>query len=137
MDNYVNNASYPALRRDNEGAYVSVNDDICWKKTGIIGSSGKQLCGATGKQSREKVFQVRNCYVELSGAPEEKVPLTVYLWTNLDGTSDEESFGIDNVVITKIEEEGNAKGISDRGCLSMGHIFLQVCKTPSISLMDK
>ena len=105
----VDVAFYCALRRDNEGVFVSVNDKICWRKTGIIGSSGKQLCGATGKMLREKVFQVKNCYVELFAAPEATVPLTIHLWTNLDGEADEESFGIDNVVVTKLQDDSNAK----------------------------
>ena len=122
-------SSYPALRRDNEDAYVSVNDKICWKKTGIVGNSGKQLCGATGKYYREKVFPVKNCHVELSGAPEESVPLTVRLWTNLDGKTDQKSFGIDNVAITKLEEEGNARGI--RGWVLLWFTFLRICEIPA------
>ena len=32
------------------------------------------------------------------------VPLTVRVWTSLDGDASDESFGIDNVVIAKLEE---------------------------------
>ena len=109
---------------------MSVNDNVCWKKTGIVGNSGKQLCGTTGKQSREKVFRVKNCYVELSAAIKATVPLTVHLWTNLDGEAGEESFGIDNVVITKLEEEGNTREIYDR-LLPHGAHFIHVHNRPA------
>ena len=85
--------------RDNEAAYVSVNDKTCWTKTDIFAKNGEQLCGGIFK---EETFRVTGCFVTLP-ASEEKVPMTVRVWTNLDGDADDESFGIDNVVVRAIQ----------------------------------
>ena len=74
---------------------------------GITGSVGKQLCGGFFK---EEIFRFTGCRITLSAAASETiVPLAVSVWTNLDGDADDESFGIDNVVISKVEE-GILKG---------------------------
>ena len=88
-------------RRDNEDAYVSVNGNVCWIKNDLRGTDGTQLCGGWFKEER---FRVTGCYITLSAALEATVPLTVRVWTNLDGDADDESFGIDNVVVAKIED---------------------------------
>ena len=98
---------YCPVRRDNEIAYISINGNICWIKMGITGSVGKQLCGGFFK---EEIFRFTGCRITLSAAASETiVPLAVSVWTNLDGDADDESFGIDNVVISKVEE-GILKG---------------------------
>ena len=87
--------------RDGEDAYVSVNGKTCWTKTNILGTVGTQQCGGVFKEER---FRVSGCFVTLpavvtlSGARLE-TPLTVRVWTSLDGDPTDESFGIDNVVI--------------------------------------
>ena len=83
--------------RDNEKAYVSVNDKICWTKT-FEQTSGSYECGTNGWVSarREESVAVR-CDAESVGGE-----VTVRVYTNLDGTTDEESFAIDNVELSKI-----------------------------------
>ena len=92
----------PTLR-DNEDAYVSVNGKTCWTKT-MSGRDGTQQCGGFFK---EESFRVTGCYVTVS------FELKVRVWTSLDGAADDESFGISNVIITKILE-GNLGGIHDQ-----------------------
>ena len=96
---------HPTLR-DNEDAYVSVNGKTCWTRTDVLGTVGTQQCGGFFK---EEGFRVRGCYATLSASE----GLTVRVWTNLDGAANDESFGINNVVITKIEE-GNIERIGDQ-----------------------
>ena len=88
------------ILRDNENAYVSVNGKTCWSKT-MSALDGTQQCGGFFK---EEMFRVTGCYVTLSGS-EVKLPVTVRVWTDLDGDAADESFAIGNVVI----EEGIAK----------------------------
>ena len=104
-------------RRDREAAIVSVNGKMCWIKSNIIGTEGTRLCGGFFK---EEVFRVTDCLVTLPAGwkqrllpagSEETVPLKVYVWTNLDGDAADESFGIDNVIVEKVEETGNTSGI--------------------------
>ena len=95
-------------RRDREAAIVSVNGKMCWIKSNIIGTEGTRLCGGFFK---EEVFRVTDCLVTLPAGSEATVPLTVYVWTNLDGDAADESFGIDNVIVEKVEETGNTSGI--------------------------
>ena len=77
---------------------MSVNGKTCWSQTNVRGTVGNQLCGGVFK---EEIFRVTGCYATLSSL-EGKMPLTVRVWTSLDGDPDDESFGIDNVVITKL-----------------------------------
>ena len=49
------------------------------------------------------------CKVLLSGS--DTMPLTVRVWTNLDSGANDESFGIDNVIIQKIGSETPAQKI--------------------------
>ena len=81
--------------RDREDAFVSVNGQTCWRKTDILGTVGTQLCGGVFKEER---FRATGCFVVLSGL-QVQMPLTVRVWTSLDGDATDESFGIDNVVI--------------------------------------
>ena len=87
--------------RDNEVAYVAMDGidgsyKTCWKKT-MSGRDGTQQCGGFFK---EEGFRVTGCYATLAASE----GLTVRVWTSLDGAADDESFGIGNVVITKIQE---------------------------------
>ena len=79
---------------------MSVNGKQCWSKTGLVGTSGSQECGGFFKEER---FQVRDCYVTL----EAEMPMTVRVWTSLDGDALDESFAINNVVV-QLLGEGNA-----------------------------
>ena len=79
-------------RRDNENAFVSLNGELCWRQTGILGTRGTQECGGGFKEER---FPVTGCSVTLDA----DMPLTVRVWTNLNGDARDESFAIDNVVI--------------------------------------
>ena len=83
--------------RDNEDAYVSVNGETCWSKTGLSGTSGIQECGGFFKEER---FPVIGCFATL----EANMPLTVRVWTSLDGDAYDESFAISNVVIQRLAE---------------------------------
>ena len=78
---------------------------MCWKKT-AGGIAGTQLCGGW---FREEVFRVTGCYITLSASAGTSVPLTVRVWTNLDGDADDESFGIDNVRISELKEGGDPR----------------------------
>ena len=100
----------PLTYRDNEEAYVSLNDDICWTKTRILATNGKPECGGYFKEER---FPVTGCYITLPPSPEAPVSLKVKVWTNLDGEANDESFAIDNVKITKEEAPIN-KGYTNK-----------------------
>ena len=84
---------------------MSVNGKLCWSKTGLVGTSGTQKCGGGFKEER---FQVRDCYATL----EANTPLTVRVWTSLDGDARDESFAINDVVIQLL-----GKGISGVICV--------------------
>ena len=89
--------------RDGENAYVSVNGKACWGKTNVLGTMGTQECGGGYKEER---FRVTGCYVKV----EVDVPLTVRVWTSLDGGARDESFAIDNVVVKPLGQ-GHPVGI--------------------------
>ena len=87
--------------RDNEYGMVSLNGKTCWTNN-MLATSGTQQCGGFFK---EESFRVTGCTVTLPASEETTtVPLTVRVYTSLDGDASDESFGIDNVVITRIEE---------------------------------
>ena len=91
---------YKLPLRDNEHAYVSLNGETCWTKHDLFATDGTQQCGGGFKEER---FRVTGCVATLPFS-EVDAPLTVRVWTNLDGKADDESFGIDNVVVTKIRD---------------------------------
>ena len=64
----------------------------------MLGTSGTQQCGGFFK---EESFPVTDCTVTFP-ASESPSLLTVRVWTSLDGDASDESFGIDNVVVTKL-----------------------------------
>ena len=92
----------PPRIRDGENAYVSVNGKTCWTKNGIVLQKGGSECG-NGYFKSEERFAVA-CKVTLLGSGNR--PLTVRVWTTLDQTSKDESFGIDNVVVQKLKNRG-------------------------------
>ena len=81
--------------RDNEKAYVSVNDKICWNKT-LANAQGSQQCGSTISTWLEDSVAAQ-CAAEPVGGK-----LTVRVYSDLDGGGTEESFAIDNVTVMKI-----------------------------------
>ena len=95
-----NDALHDLTCRDRETAYVSVNGETCWVKKGILATEGAQVCGGHFK---EQSFPVTGCNATLNATSGDTVPLTVRVWTNLDGEANDESFGIDNVVVKEIE----------------------------------
>ena len=94
--------------RDNEDAFVSVNGETCWRETNLVGTAGTQQCGGVYKEER---FRVTGCYVTLRSSVGGKVPLRVRVWTSLDAGPDDESFGIDNVVVAKLGRKGKGDGL--------------------------
>ena len=90
--------------RDGEEAYVSLNGMECWTATDITDSQGTEQCGAQGifTPRKEDAIPVTGCSVTPSGSGYK--PVTVRVWTNLDGrNAKEESFGIANIVIQNHE----------------------------------
>ena len=85
---------------------MSANGQTCWVKRNLVGSTGTKMCGGWFK---DEIFRVTGCDITLSGAPDALIPMTVYVWTSLDGDASDESFGIDNVVISKPVDEGCTK----------------------------
>ena len=78
---------------------MSLNSETCWSKNNVVGTSGIQECGGVFKEER---FPVKHCVATL----EANMPLTVRVWTSLDGDARDESFAIDNVAI---QATGNGK----------------------------
>ena len=87
-----------AHSRNSETAYVSVNGQMCWKKTGITAGEGTQVCGQN-QPKNEKVYPVTGCVSKFSGSGTKL--LTVRVWTDLDEPAEDESFGIDNFGIRR------------------------------------
>ena len=91
--------------RDGETAYVSLNDQTCWRKTGITTEEGTQQCGHF-QPKNEKNYPVFGCSVKLRGSGDK--PLKIRVWTDLDEPLPDESFGIDNLVIERVEDTTTA-----------------------------
>ena len=67
----------------------------------MIATSGTQQCGGF---FTDESFRVTGCTIALTASDTSPtVPLTVRVWTSLDGDASDESFGIDNVVVTKLD----------------------------------
>ena len=102
---------------------MSVNDQICWAKEKLDGSVGDQQCGNAWWNDQK--FRVTGCEVTLSGSTE-LLPLTVRVWTNLDGDPNDESFGIGNVVV----ERGHSGWIVIvQNSVSIDHVCSGICVT--------
>merc|ERR1712048_419449 len=79
---------------DNENAYVQVNGKTCWTKK--LAGSGKQVCGSkNGGWNKDRIK------VSCTG-PAVKGQFTVRVYTQLNSAANDESFGIDNVVLKKL-----------------------------------
>ena len=87
-----------AYSRDSETAYVSLNGQLCWKRTGITAVEGKQICGQN-QPKNEKKYPVTGCVIKFSGSGTKR--LTVRVWTDLDEPTEDESFGIDDFGIQR------------------------------------
>ena len=81
----------------------------------MVGTSGTHECGRVWRVFKEERFAVTGCNVTL----EANTPMTVRVWTSLDGDADDESFAISNVVI-ELLQEGNTVVICVRGMLLVG-----------------
>ena len=86
-----------AHHRDNENAIVQVNGKQCWKKK-LSANTGKQLCGSNSNGWFEDRIKI-TCQ-----APSLKGKFTVRVYTELNSAANDESFGIDNVVLTKLPD---------------------------------
>ena len=84
--------------RDGETARVSLNDQVCWKKTGITTEEGTQVCGQN-QPKNEKKYPVYGCSIKFPGSGTK--PLKIRVWTDLDEPAEDESFGIDNLLIRR------------------------------------
>ena len=83
-----------SCHRNNEKAYVTVNGKQCWSQT-FSGANGSDQCGRTSS-SKEESIAVK-CEAESVGGK-----LTVRVYADLSSSNaKDESFAIDNVVITK------------------------------------
>ena len=86
----------PPHCRDNEKAYVTVNGKTCWSKT-LGHKDGSNQCGSTSSTSwREESYTVECEEDAVSGK------LTVRVHADLSSTATDESFAIDNVVVSQI-----------------------------------
>lgn len=104
VTHYAFTLPHPRHGRDQaEEAYVSLNGEVCWtKKESWKNQDGSQECGKDFTNPNnpyyEKRFKVTGCSVMLKGTGNQ--PLTIKVWTSLDQDAQDESFGIDNVLIT-------------------------------------
>ena len=87
------------LPRDNEKATVEVNGKTCWTKT--MAGQGKQVCGRGNNGWNEDRMKVTCTGTAVDGK------FTVRVHTTLNSAGDDESFGIDNVVLTKFLDSGS------------------------------
>ena len=74
---------------------MQVNGKTCWEKK-LAAGSGKQLCGQKHNGWNEEKIKVK------CSAPAVKGQFTVRVTTQLNSAANDESFGIDNVVLKKI-----------------------------------
>merc|ERR1712019_332675 len=81
---------------DNEAAIVQVNGKTCWEKK-LAAGSGKQLCGQKHNGWNEEKIKVK------CSAPAVNGQFTLRVYTQLNSAANDESFGIDNVVLKQIE----------------------------------
>ena len=86
----------PPYRRDNEKAHVAINGKTCWSQT-LGHQDGSNQCGSTKSTSwRETSISVKCEDDAVSGK------LTVRVYADLSSDATDESFAIDNVVVTQI-----------------------------------
>merc|ERR1712025_1512723 len=80
---------------DNEYGYVQVNGKTCWSKR-MVASSGKQTCGQKHGNWHEERIPVK-CTGDAKNGQ-----FVVRIYTTLNSGASDESFGIDNAVLTQV-----------------------------------
>merc|ERR1712025_1559032 len=78
---------------DNEKAYVTVNGKQCWTKT--FQGEGKQICGSKNNGWNEAKVKVTCVAAAVKGS------FAVRVYTSLNSAANDESFAIDNAVLSK------------------------------------
>merc|ERR1712025_1522930 len=78
---------------DNEKAYVTVNGKQCWTKT--FQGEGKQICGSKNNGWNEAKVKVTCVAAAVKGS------FAVRGYTSLNSAANDESFAIDNAVLSK------------------------------------
>lgn len=85
---------------------MSFNGHICWRRKGEIGNA--HICGGRWQENKFKAV----CDVKTT-----KTFADIQVWTNLAQNSNDESFGIDNVLFYKkssqIQIQGNGCGYNN------------------------
>ena len=81
--------------RDNEKAIVEVNGKTCFSKN-LSAGQGKQVCGQKHGGWHEDSVKVTCTGTAVNGK------FTVRVYTTLNSNANDESFGIDNVVLKKV-----------------------------------
>ena len=86
---------------------MSLNSKQCWNQLHVHASKGEPQCGKHGtglpggdKPYNDDVFPVTGCVATFPGSGIKA--LTVNVWADLNEDTDDESFGIDNVVVQRI-----------------------------------
>merc|ERR1712048_1380890 len=79
---------------DKEKAFVKVNGKECWTKT-FTGAQGRQICGAKNNGWNELKVKATCTAAAVDGK------ITVQVGTNLNSDAKDESFAIDNAVLSK------------------------------------
>ena len=90
---------------------MSLNYDMCWVKRNQVAVTESLLCDGL---HREQHYRVTGCSVTLTGAEGELVPLTLHVWANVHANAKDESFGIRNVVVSKLKRGDYAGWVHDR-----------------------
>ena len=93
--------------RNNEKAIVEVNDKTCFNKV-LTGGQGKQVCGSNNNGWHEDSMKVTCTGTAVDGK------FTVRVYTTLNSAGDDESFGIDNVMMMKVGDTSGGKGPSEK-----------------------
>jgi hypothetical protein len=82
---------------DNERAYIDINGQRKWTSSPLMWNRGQAKCGQMNGWQEEKIpVKIANIKVGNGGI------LTIKVHSNLNENTDNESFGIDNVVLNKV-----------------------------------
>ena len=102
--------------RDTEKAFVEVNGKKCWTKS-FTAVQGKQICGSTNNGWNELKVKATCTADAVKGA------FTVRVSTTLNSAANDESFGIDNVLLKRVGDASDDTGAA--------------CKAPKYINKDK
>jgi len=81
---------------DNERAYIDINGQRKWTSSPLMWNRGQAKCGQMNGWQEEKIpVKISNIKIGNGG-------ITVKVHSNLNENTDNESFGIDNVVLNKV-----------------------------------